>query len=93
MEINAVIQKGTDLGENCDEVWKNRSRKHLDVVFYREDALDRELYSWIQRVAADTNMAPSAVVKIAIRAGKTAACQKAREYSRSVGKARAKLHE
>ena len=88
-----MAEKGVNASAALSEAWKQQHQKHLGVTFRRDEPGDYDLYAWIQNVASNTGMTPSAIVKVALRAGKTTACKKAEEYSQSVKKARAKLNE
>ena len=77
----------------AEESWQHKLRAQIVVVFRRDYPGDYGLYGWIRQMAAETGMTPGSIVKVAVKAGKSQAREKAREYSQSVRRAQSKLNE
>ena len=77
----------------AEESWQNKPKMQIVLVFRRDCPGDYGLYGCIQQMAAETGMTPGSIVKVAVKAGKSKAWEKAREYSQSVRRARSKLDE
>lgn len=88
-----MTQEGIRSKATLDEAWRNKHRVQLVIGFRQEEPGDYELYGWIQKTAKVTSVPPGEIVKAALRAGRSTAQEKARDYSQSVRKAKARFDE